>query len=211
MGQIDVCKILLDVAEVTLGNCCMEGCVDREGVLCCITGGMNTQSFLDLDWMNWLVSGAVNHLNEYASTVSLFVLMHAPDLDAETQEIVHQVRKQMLDLEEFIPWNAVSKAWKSRRPGWRKTVRSTERISELAERLKDLLSTLVWEKSWKAAHGGRAWENEVEMIVKGKFRLEDLITHIILYSTCLIQLVPHGISKERVNVDYFIVSFHVCT
>lgn len=97
----------------------------------------------------------------------------APDLDAETQEIVHQVRKQMLDLEEFIPWNAVSKAWKSRRPGWRKTVRSTERISELAERLRDLLSTLVWEKSWKAAHGGRAWENEVEMIVKGKYGVQD--------------------------------------
>lgn len=89
------------------------------------------------------------------------------DLDAETQENVHQIRKQMLDLEEFIPWNAVSKAWKSRRPGWRRMVRAAERVIELAERLRDLLMSLVWEKSWKVAHGGRTWENEVDAIAKG--------------------------------------------
>ncbi|GMH44700.1 hypothetical protein BSKO_12652 [Bryopsis sp. KO-2023] len=100
----------------------------------------------------------------------------AVDVDAETQESIHSIRKQMLDLEEFIPWNAVTKAWKSRRPAWRRNVRGAESVMELAERLKDLLLSLVWEKSWKVAHGGRAWENEVEEIVKGKEEQKKFVT-----------------------------------
>eukprot|EP00803_Ostreobium_quekettii_P004012 evm.model.scf_1445.1 EVM.evm.TU.scf_1445.1 scf_1445:1000-5471(-) len=96
------------------------------------------------------------------------------DPNRDVHDALHRIRKEILDLEEYIPWNAVSRNWKNRRATWRKSVRASEAVTDLATRLRDLLGALLWDRTWKTAHGGRIWEHETEECCRGHAEVDQL-------------------------------------
>lgn len=56
---------------------------------------------------------------------------------------VLQARSQLLGLEDTVPWNAVKSSWRSRRPGWRRSLKSADTAAEIATRLEEFRAHLM--------------------------------------------------------------------
>ncbi len=53
------------------------------------------------------------------------------------------LRREMLQLEEAIPWTAVRKHWRTKRSSWRRAVRESSSVAAMANCLQDLHAALL--------------------------------------------------------------------
>ena len=53
------------------------------------------------------------------------------------------LRQEMVQLEEAIPWTAVRKRWRTKRTSWRRSVRDADSTAAMAACLRDLQQALL--------------------------------------------------------------------
>jgi hypothetical protein len=49
----------------------------------------------------------------------------------KAREVARTVRREVLSLEEVVPWECVVEGWRARRPAWRKGLRSLEAVAKV--------------------------------------------------------------------------------
>ncbi|EFJ44705.1 hypothetical protein VOLCADRAFT_106298 [Volvox carteri f. nagariensis] len=73
------------------------------------------------------------------------------------KELVRAIRRDLLALEEAVPWNCVNPSWKNARPGWRRSL----------QRNVDLHDALMTEKSQGLFARRGAWETRLRELADG--------------------------------------------
>lgn len=63
----------------------------------------------------------------------------SPDARAQ-RELLGTLRRELLCLEEAIPWNSVRRSWRNRRTHWRRGVKQMDAPADFAARLRVRLS-----------------------------------------------------------------------
>jgi hypothetical protein len=77
------------------------------------------------------------------------------------------VKQDVLQVEDTIPWTSVRRTWRNRRTSWRRQVKATELVTELAARLKELrLHLLADDASFIGC--GQAWRAQLEACSQGR-------------------------------------------
>ena len=56
---------------------------------------------------------------------------------------LRRLRSELLDVEEAVPWSAVTAGWRSRRPAWRRTLRSSDAAACVARALREFRCALA--------------------------------------------------------------------
>ena len=56
---------------------------------------------------------------------------------------LRRLRSKLLDVEEAVPWSAVTAGWRSRRPAWRRTLRSSDAAACVARALREFRCALA--------------------------------------------------------------------
>lgn len=76
------------------------------------------------------------------------------------------MQREMLELEETIPWNCVKKIWKNKRATWRRQVKQTIHISDLGMKVKELKNAmLINDNSLEGC--GPEWASLLDRCIKG--------------------------------------------
>ncbi len=93
---------------------------------------------------------------------------HAP-AHAVLSPALRFVKQEMLDVEDAIPWAAVRRVWRTKRTAWRRQVKQTELIAELAVRLRELRAALTPDDADAGFVGCAAvWRAQVEACARGR-------------------------------------------
>lgn len=80
---------------------------------------------------------------------------------------VRSVKQEILHMEEAIPWTCVKRAWRNKRTSWRRQVKATELVTDLAVRLRELqMALLVEEGAFTGCN--RTWQNQLEVCIEGR-------------------------------------------
>lgn len=80
---------------------------------------------------------------------------------------IRALQQEILSLEDEIPWTMVRKAWKAKRSTWRRHVKSTEVIGDIASRLKELRTHLLTDDATFLGCGP-AWQSALEICMSGR-------------------------------------------
>jgi hypothetical protein len=80
---------------------------------------------------------------------------------------VRSVKQEILHMEEAIPWTYVKRAWRNKRTSWRRQVKATELVTDLALRLRELRNALLLDEGFFTGCG-RTWHNQLEVCIDGR-------------------------------------------
>lgn len=83
-----------------------------------------------------------------------------------TPTLVRSLQREMLELEEAIPWNCVRKIWKNKRATWRRQVKQTIHVSGFALKVKELKHAVLIDDSVLMGCGPE-WTSAVERCAQG--------------------------------------------
>ncbi|KAJ9510639.1 hypothetical protein QJQ45_027556 [Haematococcus lacustris] len=97
---------------------------------------------------------------------------------SKARDVARTVRREVLALEELVPWELVEAGWRQRRSAWRKALRSMEsntkavdsQISQVAAALLELHAVLLADRAGAGGAGlarGSAWEQRLVELAEG--------------------------------------------
>jgi hypothetical protein len=76
------------------------------------------------------------------------------------------LQREMLELEEVIPWNCVRKIWKNKRATWRRQVKQMSHIPGLASKIKELKSAILMDDNLLLGCGPE-WSSKLDVCLQG--------------------------------------------
>lgn len=88
---------------------------------------------------------------------------------------VRSMKQEVLQLEDGIPWPMVRRTWRNKRASWRRQVKATELVADLALRLKELRLALLTEDG-NFVGCGIGWRNQLESCINGRGSAAALIS-----------------------------------
>lgn len=77
------------------------------------------------------------------------------------------LKQEILTLEDEIPWTLVRRAWKNKRTNWRRQLKATENVIDLAVRLKELRQYLATDDG-SFLGCGPTWQSALEGCITGR-------------------------------------------
>jgi hypothetical protein len=77
------------------------------------------------------------------------------------------LKQEILTLEDEIPWTLVRRAWKNKRTNWRRQLKTTENVIDLAVRLKELRQYLATDDG-SFLGCGPTWQSALEGCIAGR-------------------------------------------
>jgi hypothetical protein len=80
---------------------------------------------------------------------------------------LHALKQEILTLEDEIPWTLVRRAWKNKRTNWRRQLKTTENVIDLAVRLKELRQYLATDDG-SFLGCGPTWQSALEGCIVGR-------------------------------------------
>jgi len=80
---------------------------------------------------------------------------------------LRRLRSDVLDVEEAVPWGAVRKTWRGRRPAWRRALRASDSAACVARAVREFRGALAPGAPDPAPDGGGAWEPRLEAVARG--------------------------------------------
>eukprot|EP00210_Caulerpa_lentillifera_P005149 g4921.t1 len=110
--------------------------------------------FLKLKKNQLVTGGAMEHSEEGGGG----------GLREEEQQAILKYQRELLDLEDLIPWNCVTPAWKTKRNPWRKRITESRTLQDIGEGVKDLLRYLLWGREQRLVHSPFLWGVEIDEI-----------------------------------------------
>lgn len=84
----------------------------------------------------------------------------------QRHEVLEAVQRQLVEVEDSVPWTAVRKHWKGKRNGWRKAVRQASSVLELGKCIKELKAALCSDSS-AAVECSTTWQESLDDCCQG--------------------------------------------
>ena len=84
----------------------------------------------------------------------------------QRHEVLEAVQKQLMEVEDSVPWTAVRKHWKGKRNSWRKAVRQASSVPELGKCIKELKAALCSDSN-AAVECSTTWQESLEDCCQG--------------------------------------------
>ncbi|KAK9841599.1 hypothetical protein WJX74_008537 [Apatococcus lobatus] len=95
---------------------------------------------------------------ELAASSAPLARLAMPTVSEGPSSVLQDLRKELLQLEEAIPWTAVRKHWRTKRSAWRRAVRDADSAAAMAGCLRDLHMALLVH-AYPGHTGGRSTLN----------------------------------------------------
>jgi hypothetical protein len=85
------------------------------------------------------------------------------------RDVLKQVRRELTQLEENVPWSAVSASWKGARRAWQRRLRAADGVPDLAACAAELAAALLVDRSSPSSlfFPGGQWERALRQCAEG--------------------------------------------